>query len=172
MNVRVGAHRGLRSKELMLLNCVGEDSWESLDCKEFKSVNPEGNQSCIFIERTDAEAEAPILWPPHEKNWLIGKDPEAGKDWRQEKKRMTEDELVGWHHGLDGHEFEQAPGVGDEQGSLVCCSPWGRKESDTTEGLKWTELKGCFHFILSRVQRLHTTTATAFLIMPLHNYNK
>ena len=86
MNVRVGAHRGLRSKELMLLNCVGEDSWESLDCKEFKSVNPEGNQSCIFIERTDAEAEAPILWPPDVKSQLSGKDPDAGKDWRQVEK--------------------------------------------------------------------------------------
>ena len=103
-------------------------------------VNPKGNQSWIFIGRTDAEAETPILWPPNPKNWLIGKDPDAGKDWGQEKKGMTEDEMVGWHHWLNGHEFEQAPGVGEGQGSLVCCSPWGHKKSDTTEPLDWTEL--------------------------------
>ena len=106
-----------------------------LDCK-IKPVNPKGNQSWILFGRTDAEAEATILWPPDAKNWLIGKDPDAGKDWRQ--KGTTEDEMVGWHHGLDGHDFEQAPGIGDGQGNLVCCSPWGRKESDTTEGLNWT----------------------------------
>ena len=88
-----------------------------------KPVNCKGNQSWIFTGRTDAEAEAPIFWPPDAKNWLTGKDPNAGKDWRQEEKGMTEDEMVGWHHWLDGHEFEQAPGVGDEQGSLGCCSP-------------------------------------------------
>ena len=98
------------------------------------------NQSWIFIGKTDAEAETPILWPPDAKNWLLGKDPDAGKDWRQEEKGMTEDKIVGWHHWLDGHEFEQALGVGDGQGGLVCCSPWGRKESDTTERLNWTEL--------------------------------
>jgi len=98
----------------------------SLDCKEIKQVNPEGNQSWIFIGSIDAEAETPILWPPDVKNWLIGKDPDAGKDWRQEKE-MTEDEMVGWHHWLDGHEFEQALGVGDRQGSLECCSPWVAK---------------------------------------------
>ena len=101
-------------------------------------ANPKGNQSWIFIGRTDAEA--PMLWPPDAKNWLIGKDPDAGKDWGQEEKGMTEDELVGWHYRLDGHEFEQAPGVGDGQGSLTCCSPWGRKESDTTEWLNSTDL--------------------------------
>ena len=114
--------------ELMLLNCgVGEDSWESLDWKEIKPVNPKGNQSWIFIGRTDAEAETPILWPPDMKNWLVGKDPDAGKDWRQEEKGTTEDEMVRWHHQCDGHEFEQALGVGDGQGSLACCSPWGRR---------------------------------------------
>ena len=86
---------------------------------------------------TDVEAETPILWPPDVKNWLIGKDPHAGKDWRQEEKGMTEDEMVGWHHWLDGHESEQAPGVGDGQGSLVCCSPWGHKESDWATELYW-----------------------------------
>ena len=101
-----------------------------LDCKDIKPVHPKGNQSWIFIGRTDAEAEVPILWPPDAQNWLIGKDPNAGKDWRQEEKRMTEDEMVGWHHRLDGHEFEQALGVGDGQGSPACCSPQGCKESD------------------------------------------
>ena len=95
----------------------------------------------IFIGRTDAKAETPILWPPDEKNWLIWKDPDAGKDWRKGEKGTTEDEMVGWHHWLYGHEFEQAPGVGDGQGNLVCCSPWGRKESDTTKRLNRTKLK-------------------------------
>ena len=113
----------------------------SLDCK-IKPVNPKGNQSWIFIGRTDAEAKAPILWPPDGKNWLIWKDPDTGKDWRQEEKGKTEDGVVGWHHRLNGHEFEQAPGVGDGQGSLACCSPWGCKESDTTEWLNWTEEPG------------------------------
>ena len=126
----------------MLLNCgVGEDSWESLGLQEIKAVNPKGNQSWIFIGKTDAEAEAPILWPPEAKNWLIGKDPDAGKNWRQEVKGMAEDEMVGWHHWLDGQEFEQAPGNGDGQGSLECCSPWGHKKLDMTEGLNWTELR-------------------------------
>jgi len=95
------------------------------------------NQSWIFIGRTDAEPEAPKLWPPDVKHWLTGKDPDAGKDWRREEKGMTEDEMVGWHHQPDGHEFEQAPGVCDGQGSLACCSPWGCKELDTTEQLNW-----------------------------------
>ena len=126
----------------MLLNCgVGADSWESLGLQEIKAVNPKGNQSWIFIGKTDAEAEAPILWPPEAKNWLIGKDPDAGKNWRQEVKGMAEDEMVGWHHWLDGQEFEQAPGNGDGQGSLECCSPWGHKKLDMTEGRNWTELR-------------------------------
>ena len=111
-----------------------------LDSKEIQPVNPKGNQSWIFIGRTDAKAETPILWPPDAKNWLIGKDPDAGKDCRREEKGMTEDEMVGWHHWLNGHEFEQALGVGDGQGSLACCSPWGHKELDMTEQLNWTEL--------------------------------
>ena len=109
-----------------------------LDSKEIKPVHPKGDQSWIFIGRTDAEAQALILWPPDANNWLTGKDPDAGKDWRQEK-GMTEDEMVAWHHQLKGHEFEQAPGVGDGQGNLVCCSPWSRKELDTTEWLDWTD---------------------------------
>ena len=107
-----------------------------LDCEEIQLVHPKGNQSWVFIGRTDAEAETPKLWPPDVKNWLIRKDPNAGEDWRQEK-GTTEDETVGWHHWLDGHEFEQAPGVGDRQGGLACWSPWGHKESDTTEQLNW-----------------------------------
>ena len=112
-----------------------------LDWEGIKPVNTKGNYSWIFIGRTDAEAEAPILWTPDAKRQLIGKDSNAGKDWRQEEKGVTEDEMAGWHHQLDGHEFEQAPGVGDVgQGSLACCSPWGCKESDMTEQLNWTEL--------------------------------
>ena len=119
---------------------VLEKTLESpLDCKEIQPVHPKGNQSWIFIGRTDAEAEAPIFWPPDAKNWLIWKDLDAGKDdWRWEEKGTTEGEMVGWHHQLNGHEFEQAPWVGGGLGSLVCCSPWGRKESDTTEWLNWS----------------------------------
>ena len=119
---------------------VLEKTLESaLDCKEVQPVHPKGNQSWIFIGRTDAIAEVLILWPADAQSWLIGKDPDAGKDWRQEEKGMTENEMVRWHHRLDGHEFEQVLGVGDGQGKLVCCSPWGHKESDTTEWLNWTE---------------------------------
>ena len=110
-----------------------------LDCKEIQPVHPKGDQSWVFIGRLDAEAETPIIWSPDMKSWLIWKDPDAGKDWGQEK-GMTEDEMVGWHHWLNEHEFEQAPGVGDGQRSLACCSPWGCKESDTTESLNWIEL--------------------------------
>ena len=111
-----------------------------LDCYKVKPVIPKGNQSWIFIGKTDTKAEAPILGPPDAKNWLIGKDPDAGKDWRQDKKGTTEDEMVGWHHRLNGHECEQVVGVDDGQGSLVCCSPWSHKESDMTEWLNCTEL--------------------------------
>ena len=111
-----------------------------LDCKEIQPVYPKGDQSWIFIGRTDVEGATPILWPPDAKNWLIGKDPDAGKDWRSEEKGTTEDEMVGWHHRLERHEFEQAPEVGDGQVNLACCSPWGRKELDTTERLNWLHL--------------------------------
>ena len=110
-----------------------------LDCKEIQPVHPKGNQSWIFLGRTDAEAETPILWPPDVKNWLTGKDPDAGKDWRQEEKGTAEHEMVECHHWLNRHEFEQAPGVGDEQGSLAGYSPWGHKDSDMTKWLNWTE---------------------------------
>ena len=119
---------------------VLEKTLESpLDCKEIQPVHPKGNQSWIFTGRTDNKAETPILWLPDVKNWLICKDSDVGKDWRQEEKGMTEDKVVGWHHQLDGHEFEQAPGVDNGQGILVCCSSWGCKESDTTERLNWTD---------------------------------
>ena len=108
-----------------------------LNCKEIHPINPKGNQSWIFIGRTNAEAEAPILWPPDVKNWLIWKDPDAGKDWRQEEKGTTEDEMVGWHHWLNGHEFEQTLGDDEGQGGLACCSPWGHKELNMTEWLNW-----------------------------------
>ena len=110
-----------------------------LDCYEIKPFNPKGNQYWMFMGRTDAKAETPIFWPPDEKNWLIGKDPDAGKHWRQEEKGTTEDEMVWWHHQLNGHEFEQVLGVDDEQGGLACRSPRGRKGSDMTEWLNWTE---------------------------------
>ena len=120
---------------------VLEKTLESLlDYKEIQPVHPKGNQSWIFIGRTDAEAETPIIWPPDAKNWLTRKDPDAGEDWMQEK-GMTKDEMVGWHHWLDGHEFEQAPEDGKGKVNLACCSPWGHKESDMTEWLNWTELK-------------------------------
>ena len=111
-----------------------------LDCKEIQPVHPKGERSWVFIERTDVEAEAPILWPHDVKSWPICKAPDAGKDWRQEEKGTTEDQMVGWHHWLNGHGFGWTQGVGDEQGGLVYCSSWGHKESDTTEWLNWTEL--------------------------------
>ena len=121
---------------------VLEKTLESpLDSKEIQPVHPKGDQSWVFIGRTDA-GSTPVLWPPHAKSWLIGKDPDAGRDWRQEEKGMTEDEMAGWHHWLDGHEFGWTLGVGDGQGGLACCSPWGHKELDTTERLNWTELNG------------------------------
>ena len=110
-----------------------------LDCKEIQPVHPKGDQTWVFIGRTDAEAETPVLWLPHAKSWLIGKDPDAGKDWGQEEKGMTEDKMVGWHHWVNGHEFGWTPGGGDGQGGLACCSSWCRKASDTTEQLNWTE---------------------------------
>ena len=125
----------------MLLNCdVGEDSWESLGLQGDPPVYPKGDQSWVFIGRTDAEAEIPILWPPEAESWLTGKDPDAGKDRGQEEKGTTESEMVGGHHWLDGHGFWWILGVGDGQGGLACCGSWGHKESDTTERLNWTEL--------------------------------
>ena len=117
-----------------------------LDCKEMQPVHPKVDQSWVFFGRTDAEAETPIVWPPHAKSWLIGKDPDAGRDWGQEDKGTAEDEMAGWHHRLDGHVFEQIPGVCDGQRGLVCCDSWGRKESGMTEQLNWTELNWWINF--------------------------
>ena len=141
MDVKVGLWRNLSAKELMLLNCgVGEDSWESLGLQGHPTSPSKGDQSWVFIGRTDVEAETLILWPPHVKSWLIGKDSDAGRDWGQEEKGTTEDEMAAWHHRIDGREFEWTLGAGDGQGGLECWVSWGRKESDTTERLKWTEL--------------------------------
>ena len=124
---------------------VLEKTLESpLGCKEIQPIHPKGDQSWMFIGRTDVEAETPILWPPDAKSWLIGKDSDAGKDWRLEEKGVTEDEMVEWHHWLNGHEFEWTLEVGDGQGGLGCCSPWGHKELDRVEWLNWTELKSLF----------------------------
>ena len=136
------AHKkGWVQKNQCFWTVVLEKTLDSLlDTKEIKPVNPKGNQYWIFIGKIDAEAETPIFWPPDAKNWVIGQDPDAVKDWRQEEKGMTEDKMVGWHHWLNGHEFEQAPGVGEEQGNLACCSPWCYRDSGMTEQLNWTEL--------------------------------
>ena len=154
-------------------NVVLEKTLESsLDCKEIKPVNPKGNQPWIIKSRTDAEAETPILWPLDVRNWLIRKDPVAGKGWRQEEKGMTEDKMVGCHHWLDGHEFEQAPGVGDGQGGLACYSPWDRKVRH-----KWaTELNWQFSFIavmiliiVSTILRIREGNGTALQYSCLEN---
>ena len=150
----------------MLLSVVLEKTLESpLDCKEIKSVNPKGNQSWIFIGRTDAEAEVLILWPLDVKKWLIWKDPGAGKNWRQEEKGMTENEMVGWHYQLNGHEFEQ---VSDEQGSLVWCSSWGwTRLSDWTE-LNWCVVeRGKIGFQLNKSHGSKTLLLLAFLLVKL-----
>ena len=126
---------------------VLEKTLESpLDCKEIQSVHPKGDRSWVFIGRTDVEAETPILWPPDAKSWLIWKDPDAGKDWEQEEKWTTEDEMVGWHH--NGHGFGWTPGVGDGQGGLACCGSWCRKESDMTEHLNWTTYNSPIYLII------------------------
>ena len=119
---------------------VLEKTFESpLDCKEIQPVHPKRDQSWVFIGMTEAEAKTPILWPPDVKSWLIWKDPDAVRDWGQEEKGMTEDEMVRWHHRLNGHGFGWTPGIGDGQRDLACCSLWGCKESDITERLKWTD---------------------------------
>ena len=143
MNVRVGLWRKLSAEESMFLNCgVGEKTLaSSLDCKEIQPVHPKRDQSWVFIGRTDTEAETPVLWPPHAKSWLIRKDSDAGRHWGQEEKGTTEDEMAGWYHRPDGHEFGWTPAIGDGQGGLACCDSLGRKESDMTEQLNWTELK-------------------------------
>ena len=130
-----------KTAEDQRIDVVVEKTLSPLDYKEIKPVNPKRNQSWIFIGMSDTEDQTPTLWSPDANNWLIGKYSDAWKDWRQEEKGTTEDEMVGWHHRLDGHEFEHALGVADGQGSLACCSPWGHKEGDTTERLNWTEVE-------------------------------
>ena len=133
MDVRVGLWRKQSAEEL---NCgIGEDSESPLDCKEIQPVHPKGDQSWVFIGRNDAEAETPVLWPPHVKSRLIGKDTDSGRDWGQEEKGTTEGEMAGWHHRLNAHEFGWTLGVSDGQGGLACCDSWGHKESDTTENM-------------------------------------
>ena len=128
-------------KNWCLWTVVLETTLESpLDCKEIQPVHSEGDQSWVFIGRTDAKAATLILWPPHAKSWLTAKDPDAGRDWAQEEKGTTEDEMAGWHQWLDGHEFEWTLGVGDGQGGLACCDSWGLKELDMTERLNWIGL--------------------------------
>ena len=153
----------------MLLNCgVGEDSWESLGLQGDPTSHSKGDQSWVFIGRTDAKAETPILWPPHVKSWLIGKDSDAGRYCGQEEKGTTEDEMAGWHYRLNGHEFEWTPGVGDGQRGLVCCDSWGHKESDMTERLNWTELNYIyfyqthFHNIHLKLTRLELKVESSY----------
>ena len=127
-------------KNWCFCSVVLEKTLESpLDCKEIQPVHSK-DQPWDFFGGNDAEAETPVLSPSHVKSWLTGKDSDAGRDWGQEEKGTTEDEMAGWHHWLDGREFERTPGVGDGQGGLACCNSWGHKESDTTERLNWTEL--------------------------------
>ena len=142
MDVRIGLEESSAPKNWCFWTVVLEKTLESpLDCKEIHPVHSKGDQPWVFFGRNDAEAETLVLWPSHVKSWLIGKDSDAGRDWGQEGKGMTEDEMAGWHHRLDGCEFEWTPGIGDGQGGLVCCNSWGLKESDKTEWLNWTELK-------------------------------
>ena len=124
-----------------------------LDCKDIQPVLSEGDQPWDLFGRTDGKAETLVLWPPHSKSWLIGKDSDAGRDWGQEEKGTTEDEMAGWHHWLNGHESEWTPGVGDGQGGLACCDSWGRKESDMTEQLNWTELNWYLLYIGCMTQK-------------------
>ena len=136
----LGYKKSWAPKNCCFWTVVLEKTLESpLDCKEIQPVHPKGDQSWILILRTDTEAEIPVLWPSDAKNWFIGKDPDAGKDWKQEEKGTTEDEMSGWHHQLDGCESGWTPGVGDQQGGLLCYGSSGRKESNMTEWLNWTD---------------------------------
>ena len=141
MDVKLDYKESWALKNWCFWTVVLEKTFKSpLDCKEIQPVHPKGNQSWVFIGRTDVEAETPILWPPDAKIWLVGKDPDGWRDWGQEEEGVTEDKMAGWHHQLDAHELGWTLGVAGGQGGLVCCDSWGRQESDTTEQLNWTEL--------------------------------
>ena len=167
MDIRVGPYRKLSAENWCFWTVVLEKTLESpLDCKEIQPVHSEGDQPWVFTGRTDAKAKTPILWPPHAKSWLIGKDPDAGRDWGQEEKGMTEDEMAEWHHRLDGRESEWTPGVGDGQGDLACCDSWSRKESDTTERLNWTD------YYLNVVEAMvQNTTLAPFKRLRMQNFS-
>ena len=142
-----------------------------MDCKEIQPIHSKGDQSWVFFGRNDAKAETPVLWPPHAKSWLIGKDSDAGRDWGQEEKGTTEDEMAGWHHWLDGRGFGWTLGVGDAQGGLACCSPWGRKELDTTEQLNWTELSVYMSIPISQFTSPHLSYVSINLFLHVWLYS-
>ena len=165
MDVRVGLWRIWAPKNWCFWTVVLEKTLESpFDCRKIQPVHSEGHQPWVFFGRNDAKAETPVLWPPHAKSWLIGKDSDAGRDWGQEEKGTTEDEMAGWHHWLNGRESEWTLGVGDGQGGLVCCNSWGRKESDTTEQLNWTEL--LYRILLFSVKPQHESAIGIHISAP------
>jgi len=141
-----------------------------LDCKEIQPVHSKGDQPWDFFGRNDAKAETPVLWPPHVKSWLIGKDSDAGRDWGQEEKGTTEDEMAGWHHWLDWHESEWTLGVGDGQGGLTCCNSCGRKESDTTERPIWSDLMFSCHLFLISSASVRSIQFLCFIV-PIFAWN-
>ena len=152
---------------------VLEKTLESpLDCKKIQPVHSEGYQPWDFFERNDAKAEIPVLWPPYAKSWLIRKDSDAGRDWGQEEKGTTEDEMGGWHHRLNGRESEWTPGVGDGQGGLTCCDSWGRKQLDMTEWLNWTEYFYIMSFLFTNLLSLVLSSHIYLTIysIPSHSF--
>ena len=158
MDVRLGLWRKWALNNWCFWTVVLEKTLESpLDCKEIQPAHSKGDQSWVFFGRTDAEAETPILWPPDAKSWLIWKDLDAGKDWGPEEKEMTEDEMVGWHHWLNGHGFGWTPGVGYGQGALVFCGSYGHKESNMTKRLNWTELALFLQIFLNLIRRTNSS---------------
>ena len=172
MDVELDCEEGWALKNWCFWTAVLGKTLESpFDCKEIKPVNPKGNQSWVFTERTDGEA--PVLWSPDAKRRFIGKHPNSGKDWKQEEKGTPEDEMAGWHHCLDGHEFEWTLGVGDGQGGLACCNSWGHKESDTTERLNWywehePRASPSKNYQLLECKSLHTENKRKHLCWTLH----
>ena len=171
MDVRVGLWRRLSAKELMLLNCVvGEDSESPLNCKDIQSVHSEGDQPWDFFGRNDAKAETPVLWPPHEKSWLIGKDPDAGRALGQEEKGTTEDQMAGWHHWLEGHESEWTPGIGDEREAwLTGIFGVPRVGHDIATLLNWLKLT---RLVLRSTMNIYYSIFIAFCKKYKHNIVK